>query len=297
MEKSNNCNNFEVTDKDALNQKNSTPVYYEGTKKKITFEENSTKNEDELICVCISDTHSTHQYMQVPDGDILIHGGDFTKLGLQDEIEAFSKWLGKLPHKHKVVISGNHENSFDLEHEEQLNKDFYSNNPINFNVARGLLKNCIYLEHSSVTIEGIKIFGTPYQPIFYYWGWNRNDQELEKQYKDIPDDSDIVITHNPPYKILDKVCMSMGGDPHVGCKHLRENLLKRVKPKVNVFGHIHEAYGIEKIDDTIFINASSCTFRYKPTNKPVVFKINKKTKEVTMLNNETLVSLKKPMSD
>jgi len=171
-----------------------------------------------------------------------------------------------------------------LEHEKQLNEDFFAQNPVDFNLARSLLKDCIHLEHSSVTIEGIKIFGTPYQPIFHYWAWNRTDQELEKLYADIPDDSDIVLTHNPPYNILDKVCMP-SGDPHVGCKHLRENLLKRVKPKVNIFGHIHETYGIDKIDDTIFINASNCTFAYQPNNMPVVFKINKKTKEITLIKS------------
>jgi len=151
--------------------------------------------------------------MKIPYGDVLIHTGDFSGLGLLDEINNFSDWLGTQPHKHKVVITGNHENTFDLEHEKQIQNDFFGHQNIDFTVARSLLKNCIYLEHSSVTIEGIKIFGTPYQPIFYDWAWNRTPAELEKLYKDIPEDSDIVLTHNPPYKILDKV---KNGE-NVGC--------------------------------------------------------------------------------
>ena len=235
----------------------STSTFHEGVKKEVKYQQNTEKNDDELICVCISDTHNKHEKLNIPDGDILLHAGDFSYEGQYEEIQNFNHWLGTLPHKHKVVITGNHELSFDLEHEKQINNDFFGNEPLNFNTARGLLQNCIYLEHSSVTIEGIKIFGTPYQPIFYDWAWNRTDKELAKYYADIPNDSDIVITHNPPYQILDKVVDPCTPDPCVGCKHLRNNLLKRVKPKVNVFGHIHEGYGVEHIDDTIFINASS----------------------------------------
>jgi len=263
----------------------STPSFYEGTQKEIKYENSVSKNDDELICVCISDTHNQHGSIKVPDGDVLLHAGDFSDIGEYQDIKNFSDWLGTLPHKHKVVITGNHELTFDLEHELQLNSSFFPTTPMNFNKARSLLQNCIYLEHSSVTIEGIKIFGTPFQPWFYDWAWNRTEQELARYYADIPDDSDIVITHNPPYKILDKVCDPICPDPYAGCKHLRDNLLKRVKPKINVFGHIHEGYGIKQIDDTIFINASSCNARHLAKNKPFVFKINKKTKEVTMIQN------------
>lgn len=70
---------------------------------------------DKARIVCISDTHSmtSHMAKGVPDGDVLIHAGDFTRCGHMSEVRQFNKWLGTLPHKHKIVIAGNHEISFD----------------------------------------------------------------------------------------------------------------------------------------------------------------------------------------
>lgn len=78
-----------------------------------------------LRIVCISDTHNKHRDLQLPKGDVLVHTGDFTLQGLPSEITDFSKWLGEQPFAHKLVISGNHEITFDLEHQIDLNKMFF----------------------------------------------------------------------------------------------------------------------------------------------------------------------------
>lgn len=82
----------------------------------------------------------------------------------------------------------------------------------------------------------------------------------------IPPDTDILITHGPPYGFADKTY----GGLSVGCEELIK-VIDVIKPKVHVFGHIHEGYGIARNDHTVFINASTCTLRYRPENKPIVF--------------------------
>ena len=222
-----------------------------------------------LRFVCLSDTHSKHlQIKNLPKGDVLLHSGDFSYGGETSEIEAFTEWLGTLDFKYKVVIAGNHEVSFDLEREKSLKLKFFGEGT-NFNFAdyKAKLGNCIYLEDSAVTIEGIKIYGSPHQPTFHDWGFNREEEERKRLWSLIPEDTDILLTHGPPYDIMD-LCFS---GAKAGCRILRDEVLNRVKPKYHIFGHIHEANGVEEIDGVTFINASTCNLRYKPKNAIHVF--------------------------
>jgi Icc-related predicted phosphoesterase len=202
--------------------------------------------------VCVSDTHTMLDKVQVPDGDILIHAGDFTYQGYEHEVKQFAAHLDKLPHPTKIVIAGNHDMSFQHSPEK----------------ARGWLGNsCIYLEDSLVEVEGLKIYGAPWQPYFCNWAFNlRFSHQLKEKWDLIPEGIDILVTHGPPNNILDLV-------PHdgrkVGCVDLAE-AVSRVKPKLHIFGHIHEGYGQLHKDGTTYINASSCTGAYKPTNPPIV---------------------------
>ncbi len=187
--------------------------------------------------VCISDTHSYHQRTEVPDGDILLHAGDITRFGKLADVESFDRWLGTLPHKHKIVICGNHDFCF----QEEPAK------------ARSSLTSAIYLEDESVEIEGLKIYGSPWQP--WYGGWAFNVERgpaLAEKWARIPDDTQILITHGPPEGILDR---TFRGEV-VGDRELFDRV-KVVKPRLHVFGHIHEAAGRMEIDGTTFINAST----------------------------------------
>ncbi|MCP5174614.1 MAG: metallophosphatase domain-containing protein [Moraxellaceae bacterium] len=200
-----------------------------------------------LKLVIISDTHGLHELLTIPDGDMLIHAGDMTEYGELDEIKAFDDWLGTLPHKHKIVIAGNHEHCLE-EHDGHL-----------------LFKNAIYLQHQAITIEGIRFFGSPWQPFFHNMAFNlRRGQDLAEKWQQIPSNTDILITHTPPFKYLDRVRSQW-----VGC----EDLLKRVqelKPKLHIFGHIHESYGQEANRHTLFVNACSVLELDAPLNKPVI---------------------------
>jgi Icc-related predicted phosphoesterase len=204
--------------------------------------------------VCISDTHTLHKNMKIPDGDLLIHAGDVSSRGKLEEIIQFNDWLGTLPHRHKVMIAGNH--------------DFYfeSNSPH----AKSLITNAVYLNDSGIEIEGFKIWGSPVQPWFYDWAFNRQrGEDIRKHWELIPTDTDILITHGPPYGILDETARG----ELVGCADLLEVIQQRVKPRLHVFGHIHEGYGKTTIGETLFVNPSMVNLQYRPVNQAIVVEL------------------------
>ncbi|MFN8672405.1 MAG: metallophosphatase domain-containing protein [Candidatus Sericytochromatia bacterium] len=148
--------------------------------------------------VCISDTHVQHRSLNLPEGDILIHAGDISRVGKLNEIIEFNSWLGTLNYKHKIIIAGNH--------------DFIFEN--DYNLSKSLITNAIYLEDSGVEIEEIKFWGSPVSPRFYDWAFNRDrGEDINKHWAKIPKNIDVLITHGPPYGILDKTVSS----ENVGC--------------------------------------------------------------------------------
>ena len=203
--------------------------------------------------VCLSDTHCLHGQFKIPDGDVLLHAGDFTMIGKEDKITDFSNFLGSLPHEYKVVIAGNHDLLFEK-------------NPTQ---AQALLKNCIYLEDSFVEIEGIKIYGSPWQPWFFDWAFNlQRGEEIKAKWDLIPADTDVLVTHGGPWGHGDVV----EGKGSQGCEDLL-NRIRNLKIKYHIFGHIHEGYGITKEGMTTCINASNVDVKYAPINIPIVFEL------------------------
>lgn len=212
--------------------------------------------------VFISDTHNYHDKVKLPKGDILVHAGDFSGVGHPAEVFNFFSWLSmqSLKFKHIVFIAGNHDKSFEYKSSWVLK------------ALEQLPENVHYLEDSEVIIDGIKFYGSPWQPEFFNWAFNLpRGKELAEKWAMIPDDTDILITHGPPATILD---YTVRDNINVGCVDLL-NRINDVKPKINVFGHIHEGYGYRDINDTLFINASTCTLSYNPTNLPVIIKYSK----------------------
>ena len=238
---------------------------------------NASISETFMRVVCISDTHSRIETseIEIPEGDIIIHAGDFSNTGALKQVRKFNDWLGSLPHKHKIVIAGNHELSFDPNYVSHM-KTFQkspakdSNKNLSAEEMQKELSNCIYLQDSGVELYGIKIYGSPWQPEFGNWGFNlkRGSDILEKWNK-IPDDTDILITHGPPLGYGD-----MCSDGHrVGCVELLNTVRLRVQPKYHIYGHIHEGYGVRSDGQITYINASICNVRGFPINKPFVFDI------------------------
>ncbi len=203
----------------------------------------------------ISDTHGQHRTLQLPGGEMLLHAGDVSGRGEREVVLDFLDWFSSQDYQYKIFIAGNHDFFFEQNSAEEI--------------AALIPENVIYLNDSGITIEGIKIWGSPVQPWFYDWAFNRQRGADIRQHWDlIPDDTDILITHGPAAEILDK---TVGGIP-VGCEDLLEKI-KAIQPKIHLAGHIHEAYGIVEKFGTIFINASVLDFNYKLRNAPIEVKI------------------------
>jgi len=210
--------------------------------------------------VAISDTHGFYWDIEVPDGDVLIHAGDITGQGTYENLEDFNEWLATLPHKHKIVIAGNHDWCCEWDQAR----------------CRGILTNAVYLQDEAVYIEGFKIYGSPHSPTFYDWAFNLDrGAPLREKWDLIPNDVDVLVTHGPPWGILDEVANSMKL-MNVGCQDLGD-AVDRVKPKVHVFGHIHEGYGTQQEPDTLFVNASINTARYRPIQPAITFSLPRET--------------------
>jgi Icc-related predicted phosphoesterase len=221
-----------------------------------------------LKVVAISDTHSYHRKVVIPEADVLVHAGDVTFRGELAIVEDFANWLKELPIKQKIVIFGNHEIGF--QHGPKRAP------------AIKLLQDAgvIYLESSEVVIDGIKFYGDPHQPWFHDWEWNLpRGKALADKWKLIPNDTNVLITHGPPFGIMDQAPrMNAVGYENVGCQDLFNRLSDLDKLQAHVFGHIHEGYGSRQIGPCLFVNAAVCTGNYNPSNPPIVFEVFNESK-------------------
>jgi len=208
------------------------------------------------IC-CISDNHGNLK-TQVPECDILLHAGDpfaprdpFLQKAF---IPNLNNWLDKQPAKHKVMIAGNHDLYFEGLYKNKQKPEL----------------NCHYLLDEGIEIEGLKIYGSPWTSIFLNWAFMLSEEKLAIQWSWIPSDTNILLVHGPPYGILDE-CPVFRGERigHVGSLSLREKIFE-VKPKLVVFGHIHESYGQEEHHGIKFVNCSVLDGGYNLANSPVV---------------------------
>lgn len=205
--------------------------------------------------VAISDTHGQHQKLSLPQGDVLIHAGDVSPKGTFRQVKDFLSWFSTLDFEYKIFIAGNH--------------DFYFEKADPSEIKHHIPNNIIYLNDSAVEIAGIKIWGSPIQPWFHDWAFNRQrGTEIKKHWDLIPNDVDILVTHGPVYGILDT---TIRGEK-VGCQELLSKT-QEIQPKVHICGHIHEHYGTYQSAETLFINASILNLRYQIAHQPIVFEL------------------------
>ncbi|MCS7078237.1 MAG: metallophosphatase domain-containing protein [Bacteroidia bacterium] len=201
--------------------------------------------------VCFSDTHGSHHDISVPLGDIAIHAGDFTRTGSICEVKDFITWYAKLPHKYKVLIAGNHDKCFETDKEAALSL---------------ISPDILYLEDSGVQIENFYVWGSPYTPRFLNWAFGKQrGEEILYHWRKIPLQTSILVTHAPPKNILDTTHKGK----RVGCQDLADVLEALTSLRLHVFGHIHEARGIHKQRDCIFVNASVLDQKYKKIISPI----------------------------
>ena len=205
-----------------------------------------------LTIVLISDTHELHKAVDVPRGDLLIHAGDFTMDSMSAEkLLDFNDWLGELPHAFRVVIPGNH--------------DFVMEGPS----LRHLVTNATVLINESVNTMGLTIWGSPTTPLLGEAFGVPSDLDRAKLYSRIPADTDILVTHTPPYGILDQ---APGSEHHQGCRQLLA-AVRRIKPMMHVFGHVHGGYGTFTTPETLFVNAALPGQGFGMSNLPHVFRL------------------------
>lgn len=196
------------------------------------------KNKVIMKVALFSDTHATHGKITIPNADILIFAGDMTHCRTSQDVADFNNFLGSLPHKHKIVVGGNHD--------QRLARDLEK--------AKSLLSEATYLQDESVVIAGITIYGAPWQPTFNDYACDAfalpRGKALKEKWSKIPSEVDILVTHTPPSGILDK-----DGPVSHGCSDLTA-AVSRLKPKYHVFGHIHSHHGMITHGGTNYINCN-----------------------------------------
>jgi len=191
----------------------------------------------------ISDTHGYHKRLaDLPEADVIIHSGDFTLNGTEDEVLDFLKWFIALPYKNKIFVAGNHDDCLygaDID---------------------GLPDDTHYLCGSGITIDGIRFYGIPM--FMSLLKTTANGNRYEEMIKQIPAETDVLITHQPPLGILDSTDLNYWGDASLFRK------VKAVQPKFHLFGHVHNAYGTSTLGKTFFSNASIVDEKYQLVNTP-----------------------------
>ena len=216
----------------------------------------------------ISDTHGKHEHLTskaynniLGSGDVLVHAGDCTNVGKVGEIKDFLDWFSNTDYTHKIFIAGNHDFGFELVHD--IAPEYKE-------------KGVHYLFDSEVVIDGLKFYGSPWQPEFYDWAFNLpRGEKLAEKWSLIPGDTDILITHGPAYGMLDWV----PSNQQVGCQDLFHRVME-VQPKIHVCGHIHCAYGQKYFNGVEFLNASVLNERYQYENKPIKLEFDVEEKKI-----------------
>ena len=209
-----------------------------------------------MKCVAISDTHSN--FPTIPDGDVFIHAGDATWSGTERELEVFSYWLQMLPHKHKIYVPGNHDRSMELDPHDHLFKDY----------------GVHVLIDEAVIIEGIAFYGSPRTREFHNWAFMYKPEEAKAIWDKIPYSTHVLITHGPPYGILDLAYGSIHEPQgiHVGCPELLR-AIEDMAPLFCVTGHVHESGGVLERNGTTFMNVAHLDEFHRPTRPAMVFEV------------------------
>ena len=220
----------------------------------------------------LSDTHTLHENFNVDHGgDLLIHSGDALSRGNHREFKSFAEWINEKSKKfkHTIYVPGNHD-GYVAENFDEARKELDS--------------NIIILRNEFIEIDGLKIWGSPYTPTFMDWWFMKPESDLGLDYEKMPEDLDILITHGPPWGILD-----IGGPDstpgRLGSSSLRYHT-DRAKPKMHFFGHIHESYGVKETPDTAFINCAVAPVFNRRDRKPIRVYWDNEAKVILQLNQD-----------
>ena len=203
---------------------------------------------------------------KVSEADLLLIAGDlcpayhgsYESVNMQTNwlnVE-FRYWLSEQPIKECVAVAGNHDWIWEVAKDQvpKLNSNFH------------------YIEDESIEILGKKIYGTPVQPPFNNWAFNKEEKSIQKYWDNIPDGLDILLLHCPPYKILDRTNHPNYDSDYIGSKSLAKRI-EEVRPKLVVFGHNHGSHGTLEKDGIIYVNGSLVDEKYKMRRKPIIMEL------------------------
>ena len=191
--------------------------------------------------VHMSDTHgNTVTPCEIPTGEFFVHSGDFTRFGKEQEVREFAAFVGRLSHKHKIVVAGNHDAACEGDYR--------------WTAQAFRTQGVHYLQDSSVELEGVKFWGSPYTPVFRDWFFMvERGGPAKKKWSVIPEDTDVLVTHGPPYMKLDRGRSVLP----LGCEELAK-AVERVKPRLHLFGHVHPTRGVVEDEYTVYVNSAAC---------------------------------------
>lgn len=208
--------------------------------------------------VAVADTHTFQEDLgQLPDGDVFVHAGDIVRAGTLEEMATPAAWIRSLPHRHKIIVAGNHDWCFSREREA---------------TCALFGEGVTYLEDSGCTIGGIQFWGAPWQPEYGGWAFNLpRGPALAEKWSLIPDACDVLITHGPPKGIGDRGGMAV----RAGCEELR-SAVQRSAPLLHLFGHIHQDGGVFVDGPTTFANVTT----WECERGATVIDIDESTREV-----------------
>ncbi|KAJ7578582.1 Metallo-dependent phosphatase-like protein [Mycena floridula] len=219
-------------------------------------------NESWTRFVCISDTHSRTRFaFELPPGDVLLCSGDISSWGYPQQIRNALEWLRNLKYPVKVIIAGNHDLTLDESPEVGAmfaEGDTPFESLVAFAKSQELREAGLhYLQYEAVKISSPsgkqwKIFGSPGSPRYAKGAFQYEKDEAYNVHHQIPRDTEILLTHTPPYRTLDKTRKNS----HAGCRALQKRLEKLSSCKLHVFGHIHEAYGATVLKGRVSVNAA-----------------------------------------
>lgn len=204
-----------------------------------------------MKCVCISDCHGQLPKV-MPEGDILLMAGDMLCPG--DTItqhcwvsETFNYWIASLPYKDKILVAGNH--------------DFFLYET--YPPTHLLNSSCHYLEDSGIDLHGIKIWGSPWTREYCNWAFMTTEEQLKRKWDMVPEDTDILLLHSPPYGVGDEVEIGVHKGQKIGSPSLLERMMMLGSLKLTVFGHNHAGHGMYMKNSMRCVNASLVNDKYE----------------------------------
>jgi predicted phosphohydrolase len=211
--------------------------------------------------VAVADTHLFHRELVVPDGDVFVHAGDLCRAGNLKELAVALEWIAGLPHATKLLVAGNHDWSFARERGAAI---------------ASVPSSIVYLEDAETGVGGLRVWGSPWQPEFNDWAFNLpRGRALAEKWALIPEGIDVLVTHGPPAGIGDRT--EVGG--RNGCADLLARV-RHVRPRVHLYGHIHEDGGVWQHGETLFCNVTT----WECERAPTVIDIDERTGAVSVVS-------------